>query len=95
MVSERDRGELSPLSQVGVLSVMMPEAGQSVLSCDQQCGTTTRLLNSLGTALPLIRSFITSKYYQTERRRAGALQTVGLPSALKGLAYEIDIVIVF
>ena len=32
-----------------VLSVMMPEAEQSVLSCDQLCGSATRLLNSLGT----------------------------------------------
>ena len=36
----------------GVLSVMMPEAGQSVLGCDQLCGSRALLLNSLGTLLP-------------------------------------------
>ena len=41
------QGQAGAVSRL-VLSVMMPEAEQSVLSCDQLCGSVTRLLNSLG-----------------------------------------------
>ena len=55
-----------------VLSVMMPEAEQSVLSCDQLCGSPARLLNSLGTpGLPSHTAFITSKYNLKLRENQG------------------------